>query len=40
MVCHSKKQGAESALKVLREKYTNVVIHSKDKLYYIIEAIK
>lgn len=35
-----KKQGAESALKVLREKYTNVVIHSKDKLYYIIEAIK
>lgn len=35
-----KKQGAESALKVLREKYSNVVIHSKDKLYYIIEAIK
>ena len=35
-----KKQGAESALKVLREKYKEVIIHSKDKLYYIIEAIK
>ena len=35
-----KKQGAESALKVLREKYSNVIIHSKDKLYYIIESIK
>lgn len=35
-----KKQGAESALKALKEKYQEVIIHAKDKLYYIIEAIK
>lgn len=35
-----KKQGAESALKVLKEKYDTVNIICKDKLYYIIQAIK
>ncbi len=35
-----KKQGAESAIKVLTQKYQDVVVHCKDKLYYIIEAIK
>lgn len=35
-----KKQGAESALKALKEKYRAVNVVDKDKLYYIIEAIK
>lgn len=35
-----KKQGAASALKVLKEKYSDVIVINKDKLYYIIEAIK
>lgn len=35
-----KKQGAESALKVLKEKYEIVNTICKDKLYYIIQAIK
>lgn len=35
-----KKQGAESALKALKEKYKDVKVVCKDKLYYIIEAIK
>lgn len=35
-----KKQGAESALKGLKEKYEIVNIICKDKLYYIIQAIK
>lgn len=35
-----KKQGAESALKALKEKYKDVKVVCKDKLYYIIEAIR
>ncbi|MCI6715878.1 MAG: class I SAM-dependent methyltransferase [Mollicutes bacterium] len=35
-----KKQGAESAIKALKEKYKDVRVVCKDKLYYIIEAIR
>lgn len=35
-----KKQGAESALKVLKNKYQEVIIHTKDKQYYIIESVR
>lgn len=35
-----KKQGAESALKLLRETYQTVEIITKDKGYYIIKSIK
>ena len=35
-----KKQGAESALRALKEKYKDVKVVCKDKLYYIIEAIR
>ena len=35
-----KKQGAESALKALRETYQTVEIITKDKGYYIIKGIK
>lgn len=35
-----KKQGAESALKLLRETYKTVEIITKDKGYYIIKSIK
>lgn len=35
-----KKQGAESALKALRETYQTVEIITKDKGYYIIKSIK
>jgi len=35
-----KKQGAPSAISALNEKYHQVIVHNKDKQYYIIEAIK
>lgn len=35
-----KKQGAESAIRALQSKYQEVIVHSKEKLYYIIEAKK
>ena len=40
MLVIQKKQGAESALKVLKEKYQSVSILTKDNGYYIIKCIK